>query len=152
MSQEQRQAAKVFISYSREDRAALERLQVHLKPLERQGLVERWDDTRLKPGQHWRDEIKDALAMAKVAVLLVSADFLASDFIATEELPTLLAAEQAQGLVIMPVILGPCRYTETPSLARFMAVNDPARPLSMMREPEREAVWYKLGKDIEAAL
>jgi hypothetical protein len=152
MSQEQRPPATVFISYSHRDRAALGRLQVHLKPLEREGLVDRWDDTRIKPGALWRDEIKDALATARVAVLLVSADFLASDFIAAEELPPLLEAERARGLVILPVILGPCRYRETPSLARFQTVNDPARPLSTMRDPQREAVWVKLANDIEAAL
>ena len=87
-----------------------------------------------------------------MAVLLVSADFLASDFIATEELPPLLAAERARGLIIMPVILGPCRYIETPGLAQFMSVNDPARPISNMRKPDREAVWVKLAKDIEEAI
>ena len=131
---------------------SLERLRVHLKPLERDNLIDPWDDTRLKTGQLWKDEIKNALATAKVAVLLVSADFLASDFIATEELPPLLAAERARGLIIMPVILGPCRYTETPGLAQFMSVNDPARPISKMRKPDREAIWVKLAKNIEEAI
>ena len=152
MSHEQRQANKIFISYSHHNRDTLERLRVHLKPLERDDLIDPWDDTRLKTGQLWKDEIKNVLATAKVAVLLVSADFLASDFIATEELPPLLAAERARGLIIMPVILGPCRYTETPGLAQFMSVNDPARPISKMRKPDREAIWVKLAKDIEEAI
>ena len=142
----------IFISYSHRNRDTLERLRVHLKPLERDDLIDPWDDTRLKTGQLWKDEIKNVLATAKVAVLLVSADFLASDFIATEELPPLLAAERARGLIIMPVILGPCRYTETPGLAQFMSVNDPARPISKMRKPDREAIWAKLAKDIEEAI
>ncbi len=49
---------KVFIVYSHQDTQWLERLQVHLKPIERQGLIERWDDTRIAPGTSWRGEIR----------------------------------------------------------------------------------------------
>src|SRR4051794_21762873 len=117
---------KVFISYSHCDRAALDRLHVFLKPLERKGLIDLWDDTRIRPSQDWREEIDQALATAKVAVLLVSADFLASHFIATVELPRLLDDERRRyGLVVLPVIWGPCQYDGTP-LERFQAVNDPS--------------------------
>lgn len=142
---------KVFISYSHKDAWALQRLQTHLKPLEREGL-ERWDDTRIRPGQRWSAEIQKALASAKVAVLLISADFLASDFIHTDELPRLLAAEEKEGLVVMPVILGHCGFRRTPSLSQFQSVNSPDQPLSSLKESEQDAVWDKLVQDIEATL
>jgi hypothetical protein len=143
---------KVVISYAHEDRTHLDRLQVHLKPLERQGIVDRWDDTRITTSQKWREEIRTALESAKVAVLLISADFLASDFIANDELPSLLAAAETEGTVIMPVIVSPCRFAATPTLSQFQAVNPNLQPLLSMRRSKREELWVKLTNDIQAAL
>ncbi len=78
----------------------------------------------------WREEIRQAIASAKVAVLLVSADFLASDFIASDELPRLLAKAESEGTVVSPVIISPYRFEETKGLSRFQAVNPPSRPLA----------------------
>jgi hypothetical protein len=144
--------SKVFISYSHSDVRWLKRLQVHLAPLEREGKIDRWDDTRIRTSQQWRDEIRKAVDATKVAVLLVSADFLASAFIADNELPPLLAAAKIDGAFIMPVIISPCRFAETPTLSAFQAVNPPSSPLVGMRQHNREAVWVKLTNDIADAL
>lgn len=145
---EQSRRHSVFISYSHRDREWLERLQVHVKPLERAGLLDRWDDTRIHIGERWRDEISKGLADADVAVLLISADFLASDFIVSQELPALLAAEQSRGLKLFAVILKPCRLSGTP-LADIQTVNSSDRPLIKMSEAEQEAIWTNLSEAIE---
>ena len=152
MAQTAPDRTKVFISYSHKDASALERLQVNLKPLERAGVLERWDDTRIRTGQRWQEEIEKALASAKVAVLLISADFFASGFIATDELPRLLDAAKEEGLVVMPVILNASRFGRTPSLSQFQAVNSLDKPLASLSNPEREAVWDKLTSAIEAEI
>lgn len=143
---------RVFVSYSRKDQRWLHRLQVHLDPLERAGLISRWDDTLIKPGANWRDEIKAAVDSAKVAVLLISADFLASDFIRENELPPLLAAAEDQGAVILPVIVSPCRFLNEPGLSRFQAVNDPAKALVGMSRANREKILVRVTELVELAL
>jgi hypothetical protein len=142
---------KVFISYNRKDAKWLDRLHVHLKPLERAGEITRWDDTLIKPGEKWREAIERALGEARVAVLLISADFIASDFINKDELPPLLAAAESEGILILPIVLSPCRFEETKSLSQFQSVNKPSQPLSKMTKAQREAIFVKISKAIEEA-
>ena len=141
---------KVFICYSHYDKQWFERVQVHLKPMERDGLIERCDDSRIAAGNRWRDDLQRFLDESRVAVLLISADFLASDFITENELPPLLAAAEKEGLVILCVHLSASRFSDTP-LEQFQSVNDPRRPLVKLRRGNQEDVLVKLTKDIENA-
>jgi hypothetical protein len=111
-----------------------------------------WDDTRLKAGSRWQEEIELELSHARVAVLLISADFLASDFITTNELPRLLTAAETHGTLILSVIVSPCRFEQTRSLSRFQALNPPSQPLVRMGRAGREEVFVALSNRIEAAL
>jgi hypothetical protein len=86
------------------------------------------------------------------SIVLISADFFASDFIDESELLPLLAAAQAKGVRILPVILSASRFARDPSLARFQAVNSPDRPLNKMSMGEQEEVLDRLARTIEAAL
>lgn len=141
-----------FVSYCHVDAAYLERVLVHVRPLERAGLLEVWSDTKINVGDRWRAEIEDALGRARAAVLLISADFLASDFVVNEELPKLLAAAEEKGTRIIPLILKPCRFARDPSLMRFQALNGPNDPLIRMNEADREALYAKLAEVLEAEL
>jgi hypothetical protein len=82
-------------------------------------------------------------------VLVISADFFASDFIATDELPPLLAAAEAKGVLILPVIISASRFARTPNLARFQAVNSTDRPLDEMSRAEQEKILDRLAQTIE---
>ena len=84
-------ARVVFVSYAHEDVDLLERFRVVLKPLIRAGRLEVWADRDIGVTRVWRTEIDDAMSRAEVAVLLVSADFLASDYVMDVELPRLVA-------------------------------------------------------------
>ncbi|HRI33516.1 MAG TPA: toll/interleukin-1 receptor domain-containing protein [Saprospiraceae bacterium] len=144
---------KIFISYSHKDKGWLSKVQTNLKVLKQAGLtIDAWDDTQIKPGMEWRKEIENAIASAKVAILLVSTDFLASDFIANNELPPLLAAAKANGSVIIAVILRPCFYDINDNLKEIQSVNPPNRPLTQMGKSEQERYLVALTKQVAAAM
>ncbi|MGM0519698.1 MAG: toll/interleukin-1 receptor domain-containing protein [Campylobacterota bacterium] len=139
----------IFISYSHEDSKYLKRLNVHLKPLERQGLVELWDDTKIKVGDKWEEEILKALNRSAIAILIISADFLASDFIIENELPPLLEKASSNGTQILPIILKKSRFEREKTLSQFQALNSPNAPILSMTEHEQEVLWDKLAERIE---
>lgn len=145
----QNKGNKIFISYSHRDKAFLDRLMIHLRPLQKQGLIDAWADTRLQAGDKWKKEIESALKDARVAILLISADFLASDFIIDNELPPLLQGAENKGTTIIPVILKPCRFLRDKNLREFQSVNIPDEPISVMNENERELTYDTVAQRIE---
>lgn len=147
-----RNKKKIFVSYSHNDKLFLERLQTHIKVLEKEGVeLELWSDTQIKAGALWREEIENALVSAGVAVMLVSTDFLASDFIRDRELPPLLEAAQNNGTTILSLILKPCRFAKSP-LSVFQAVNAPNVPMAELSESDQEKEYLKLVARIEELL
>ncbi len=107
----------VFISYSHKDEEWKDRLRPHLKMLEQQDRIVVWDDRKIGAGDQWYDEIGQAVNRAAVAVCLISADFLASDFVTKEEIPHLLERCERDGMIIIPVLVRPCLWKVVPWLS-----------------------------------
>jgi len=142
---------KVFISYSHKDKKFLDELLAHLKPLIRAERISIWSDKQIKPEAKWFDAIKLALASTKIAVLLVTKDFLASDFIHEHELGPLLKEAEQGRVKIHWVPVSACNYSETP-LKDYQALVSPDKPLAAMKRPERDGAWVKICEAIKAAL
>lgn len=137
---------QIFISYSHADSAHQLRLRKHLATFERAGNIQYWSDTQLKTGDLWQNEIQNNLYKTAVAILLISADFLDSDFIRSNELPPLLKAWQDNGVHILPVVVKPCNFSHVKELSCFQAVNDPNKTIEEMSSAEQERTWANLSK------
>ena len=143
---------QVFISYSHEDTKWREDLEKHLKPYLRAGSISSWSDKQISPGSQWFTEIKSTLAQTKVAVLLVTPDFLASDFIHEHELGPLLKEAEGGGITILWVPIYPSAYKQT-ALEKYQAVLDPNKPLgSLPSKAKRDQAWVKICEEIEKAV
>jgi hypothetical protein len=121
---------RVFISYSNEDEKWLKLLRKHLSLLEKKGLKV-WSDKDIIPGQEWLAEIDNSLDHVKVAVLLVSANFLDSDFIQNQELPRFLKAAELQQITILPVLISACVWEES-EIVKFQSPSKPKLPLEAL--------------------
>lgn len=147
MTEKRLERDQVFISYSHADDKWLEELKKHLTPYIRNALLKVWDDNEIRAGALWRENIRQALASAKVAVLLVTPDFLKSDFIAAQELPPLLGAAGSEGVTILWVPVKSSSFEVTP-IAEYQAVHPPEKPLESLTSPDRNKALVEICKII----
>jgi tetratricopeptide (TPR) repeat protein len=142
----------VFISYSHKDEEWKDRLVTHLGVLQQEGIFNVWDDRRIGAGEDWYQEIHEAMAAASVAILLVSAHSLTSEFILREEVARLLKRRDKEGLRIFPVIVKPCAWDEVKWLARMQVRPKDGRPLSAGTEHQIDADLTAIAKEVKAII
>lgn len=140
----------VVVSYSHNDRPWLKRLRKNLRPYEREACLAVWDDSEIQAGDQWQAEIEQALSCARVAVLLVSTEFLASDFIHDEELPLLLTAADNGELTLVCVPISASAYEASP-IKSYQWAGDPKRPLDQLSPALRKKALVEVAKTIVAA-
>jgi hypothetical protein len=122
-----------------------------LAPAIRGKTISVWWDGRIKPGGRWRQEIICGLSSARVAVLHVSRNFLASDFIAEQELPFLLESADREGVRLLWVLVGDCLYDQT-RIGEFQAAHDISTPLNGLGEAELDRALVQISRSILAAM
>jgi hypothetical protein len=141
----------IFISYAHDDEPEwIATLLTYLAPVERKG-VRIWTDKEIRPGELWHVEIQDALATAKVAVLLVSQNFIASQYIASHELPQLLDAAKTDGLTIFWIPIKPSTYKDS-EIQKYQAAHSPNQPISSLRGAKRDQAFVAITSKLADAL
>lgn len=162
----------VFVCYAHADnesvdpkRRWLDRFRTFVKPYVRQDDFTVCSDQDIKIGDNWHEHIQTHLGGAKAAVLLVSPDFLASDYIANSELPVLLKNAADKGVKIFSIILSPCAFNdarfkypdpktgpEELKLSQFQAANSPSESMIEMDEGAQGRVLEKVCKQLQELL
>ena len=143
----------IFISYSHEDEEWLKKVLRVLKPLQRYyDNVDIWSDKKIMASDDWKEQIDNALGDATIAILLVSPDFMASDFITNEELQPILSKAVVEGSKILTLVLRPTALLDESGILKYQAVNDPKKPLSGMTEYDQENVLVNLVETIKVII
>src|SRR2546426_6860924 len=107
----------IFISYAHEDELLRQQLGTHISLLRRQGLISEWHDREILPGDEWAHEIDEHLERASLILLLISPDFLASDYCYDIEMQRALERHRSGEVRVIPIILRPTDLSDTPFAA-----------------------------------
>jgi hypothetical protein len=121
-------ALSIFISYSHADEDVRNALVKHLEPLKRMNLVSTWDDRQIAAGGRWDREISEALNTADIVLLLVSIDFINSEYCYDIELQRALTRQDEGSARVIPIICRSCLWQHAP-FAKLQALPGDARPI-----------------------
>ncbi|MGZ3625416.1 MAG: tetratricopeptide repeat protein [Ktedonobacteraceae bacterium] len=142
-------AIEVFISYSHQDQVLRAELEKHLSNLKRQNIITSWYDGDIIPGAELEPEIISHLKRAQIILLLVSADFIASDFCYTKEMQEAFARHDANKVSVIPILLRPTDLKDSPLTTLKMLPTD-AKAITMW--PTHDEGFVDVVKGIHAAI
>jgi hypothetical protein len=141
----------VFISYSRAERRWLKSLKGRLTPLLAGKDIDLWDDSLIKPGEEWEQEIHQVINRSCAAILLVSPRFLASDYIGRNELPAFIDAAKERGMLVLWVPVKTSEYKGS-WISTYQWVHPPTRPLAGLRGSARTVALDAISQKITNAI
>ncbi len=138
------QPVTLFYSYAHQDEQLRDQFGIHLSGLRRQGLIDDWHDRKIGAGTAWEKQILAQLESAQIIVLLISSDFIASDYCYKIEMTRALERHRAGEARVVPVVLRPCMYgtricsaRQPAGLPQFIAkfgVTNPNHPIHALAQ------------------
>ncbi|MEM6255486.1 MAG: GUN4 domain-containing protein [Cyanobacteria bacterium P01_D01_bin.156] len=130
----------IFLAYARADEADRRELEAHLMPLKRSGLVSTWHDGCINPGQEWEPQIEANLEQCEIVLLLISKNFIASDYCCDVEAPKAIKRHKLGNACVIPVILGSCLWKlariDGVRLGQLQALPKDAKPISLWTDAD----------------
>jgi TIR domain/CHAT domain len=140
---------EIFYSYAHEDEELRNRLEKHLSGLRRQNIISTWNDRQIGAGDEWRGKIDEHLNTSQMILLLISEDFLASDYCYDVEMKRAMERHEAGEARVIPVILRECDWQHSP-FAKLQALPKDAKPVKSW--PSKDEAFTNVAKGIRAAV
>lgn len=142
------EAVQVFVSYSRRDRLFYEELQSHLAVLNYQGIIDIWSEGRILAGEKWKDVIEKAIDDTDIFILLISPDFMASEYSARFELEK-IQKRATEGAIIIPVLVRATHISDNHIIGQFQAL--PLDGVPIASRDDTDDAWIELAENIRSA-
>ncbi len=141
---------KVFLSYAAKDKEFLNYLLLHLAPIRRANYIDTWSDGEITTGSEWKDEMVEQLHQADIILLVVTANFLASDFHYLQQLETAMKRHEAGEAIVIPIIFEHCVWHYTP-FAKLKSLPQNGQPVNAWgnRDEALTHVASAIGKMVE---
>ena len=144
-------ATKLFFCYAHEDELLLQKLKAHLRPLQRQGLLDLWYDREISAGTEWEREISQHLNTAQIILLLISPDFMDSDYCYSIEMKRAIEQHQQGKSRVIPIILRPVYWHGSP-FGKLQALPTDAKPVTSSSWHNWDEAFYDVAEGIRKAL
>ena len=139
----------IFLSYSHKDEYFRNKLATHLKILERIDIIDQWNDRNIDLSDQWKNAIDENLECADIILLLVSADFIASDYCWEKEIKRAIERHNAGEATVIPIIIRDVNWRHTP-FAAFQALPMDAKPVSLWAN--EDTAWKNISSGIESVV
>ncbi|MDZ8081239.1 MAG: toll/interleukin-1 receptor domain-containing protein [Nostoc sp. DcaGUA01] len=140
---------KVFFSYSHKDEALRDELATHLILMKRQGIIEAWHDREISAGSEWANAIDDNLEVADIILLLVSANFMASDYCYDKEMTRAMERHETRQARVIPIILKPTDWNGAP-FGKLQALPKNAKPVTTWQN--QDEAFLNVAQGIRAVV
>lgn len=138
----------VFFSYSHADEVLRDQLEKQLAMLKRQGVIDTWHDRRIGAGQEIDQAINERINTDEIILLLVSPDFIASDYCYDIEMTRAMERHQAHEAIVIPVILRPCDWHHAP-FGKLLGTPRDGKPVTLW--PDRDEAFLEVAKAVREA-
>ena len=140
---------ELIYSYSQKDESLRDELEAHLSILIRQGMISSWHDRKIGPGKEWASSIDAIFQTAKIILLLVSPDFIASDYCYTKEMVTALERHECNDAIVIPIIIRPVDWKTAP-FSKLLSLPIDGLPVTSWNN--RDEAWVNVVEGIRNSI